>query len=125
MPAASRSMLSGVAQRKTPELPPYCLCFHSTTNSRFVICFLVRMTPTGLPVHLMVLPSNDHVSSAQLTFTKSSFVMARQPASVPVIRAWVTGLPGLASANSCAWPIASAANRDRVIVGVIFISSSV
>ena len=81
------------------------------------------MTPTGLPVHLMVLPSNDHVSSAQLTFTKSSFVMARQPASVPVISARVTGLPGLASESGCAWPSVIVANRDRVMVRVIFILS--
>ena len=114
-------MLSGMAHRNTPEFPPYCLCFHSTTNSRLVTCFLVRITPTGLPVHLIRLPSNDHVLSAQLTFTKSSFVMARQPASVPVISAWVTGLSGLASASSCVWPSASTARMEKVIVRAVFI----
>ena len=124
LPAASRSMLLGLAQRNTPELPPYCLCFHSTTNSRLVTCFLVRMTPTGLPVHLIRLPSNDHVLSAQLTFTKSSSVMARQPASVPVIMALgvdLAGLAGLSSAMGCAWPRASTARMETVIVWEVFI----
>ena len=119
-------MLSGVAQRNTPELPPYCLCFHSTTSSRFFIIFFVRMTPIGLPVHLIRLPSNDHVSSWQLTFTKSSLVIGRQPASVPVMSAWVTGLSAgfvlaLSAAWSSAWPSVMAASVQSVGMWISFI----
>ena len=45
-----------------PELPPDSRCFHSATSSKFVYCFCVRMTPTGLPVQWMTPSFQLHVS---------------------------------------------------------------
>ena len=81
-------MLSGIAQRNTPEFPACFRWRHCTTSSRFVTIFLLRITPTGLPVHLMrPLFSNVHVSGLQLTAAKSSSVIARQPGPVPLMKA--------------------------------------
>ena len=71
LPASRFLMLSGMAQEKTPLLPA-CLRCYCTTNSRLVTIFFVRITPTGLPVHLMR-PSLPQLQvGLQLTLVKST-----------------------------------------------------
>src|SRR6186997_3068995 len=88
LPDSNALIDSGVAQRNTPEFPPEFKCRHCTTSSKFVTVVFVRITPTGLPVHLIRPFSHVHVSGSQFTLVKSSFVRSRQPSPVPSMNAF-------------------------------------
>src|SRR6185436_1063240 len=78
---------SGDVQTKIPELPPDSKCCHSATSSKFVYCFWLRVTPTGLPVQWITPSFELHVSGAPLTGVKSFSVSSTQPGPVPSTKA--------------------------------------
>src|SRR5689334_2927393 len=87
VPASKALIDSSVAHTNTPELPPGLRCFHSTTNSKFAIGSLSRITPVGLPVQLITPSLNDQVSLSQLTLTKSASPSDFQPGPTPLMKA--------------------------------------
>src|SRR5713101_1324907 len=80
-----------------PELPADFRCFHCATSSMFVNSVVVRITPTGLPVHSTNPSFHVHVSGSQFTLTKSFSPIDRQPSPSPSMNA-LGGAPG-SSAN--------------------------
>jgi len=58
------------------------------TNSKLVTDFVVRITPTGWPLQMIIPLVQFQVSGAQLTFMKSALVKSRQPGPVPSINAF-------------------------------------
>src|SRR5262249_1002044 len=75
-------------QTNTPELPDLLLWRHSRTSSKLVCCFLMRQTPTGVPVQLTRPFLKDQVSLSQLTFSKSSEPSSFQPGPLPSMNAF-------------------------------------
>ena len=44
----------GVAQMNTPEFPLRLKCRHSNSRMKFSYCFVVRITPVGMPVQKII-----------------------------------------------------------------------
>src|SRR4051812_9510062 len=91
---------SSDVQTKKPELPPDSRCFHWATNSKFVYCFWLRDTPTGLPVQWITLSLTLQVSGTPLTGVKSFSLSGSQPISVPSMQAFGKDPGALSSAAS-------------------------
>src|SRR5436305_81558 len=115
LPFSSAAIDSGVAQRNTPEFPPDTRNFHSTTSSRLVRRFFVRITPIGCPVQWIMPLVQDQVSGAQFTLTKSSLVRSRQPIPVPSMNAFGALFVGSAKTENVS--AARSARRSLVIGG--------
>src|SRR4051794_27059441 len=83
LPGSRSFNASSLAQTKKPEFPPERRCRHWATSSKLVNGFLVRVTPTGVPLQCTTPSSQVQVSGSPLTVTKSSSPSAFQPGPVP------------------------------------------
>ena len=79
LPGGRFSSAAAGDQRNTPELPPLLRWRHSSESSRLVTGRLLRITPTGFPVHRTEFSCQVQVPGSPLTFSKSSAVRSRQP----------------------------------------------
>ena len=79
---------SSLVQTKIPELPPALRCRHCATSSKFVICLVERVTPTGVPLQETAPSFHVQVSGSPFTMTKSASPSDLQPKPVPSITAF-------------------------------------